>query len=46
MLRERAKGAFGFSFRAQNPDLLFLAFLENGKENHQKSEDLLCLPNS
>ena len=27
------------------PDLLFLAFLENGKENHQKSKDFLSLPN-
>ena len=28
-----------------NPDLLFLAFLENGKESHQKRKDFLCLPN-
>ena len=26
------------------PDLLFLVFLENGKENHQKSKDFLSLP--
>ena len=29
----------------QNPDLLFLAFLENSKENHQKGKDFFCLPN-
>ena len=28
-----------------DPDLLFLAFLENSKENHQKSKDFFCLPN-
>ena len=27
------------------PDLPFLAFLENGKENHQKSKDFLFLAN-
>ena len=29
-----------------NPDLLFLAFLENSKENHQKGKDFFGLPNS
>ena len=28
-----------------DPDLPFLAFLENGKENHQKSKDFLSLVN-
>ena len=28
-----------------SPDLLFLAFFENGKENHQKGKDFLCSPN-
>ena len=28
-----------------NPDLPFLAFLENGKENHQKNKDSLSLAN-
>ena len=28
-----------------NPDLPFLAFLENGKENHQKNKDFLSLAN-
>ena len=27
------------------PDLLFLAFLENSKENRQKGKDFFCLPN-
>ena len=30
---------------AKYPDLLFLAFLENSKENHQKGKDFFCLPN-
>ena len=30
---------------SQNPDLLFLASLENSKENHQKGRDFFCLPN-
>ena len=29
----------------QYPDLPFLAFLENDKENHQKSKDFLSLAN-
>ena len=29
--------------RDPDPDLPFLAFLENGKENHQKSEDFFIL---
>ena len=27
------------------PDLLFLAFLEKSKENHQKGKDFYCLQN-